>query len=1141
MLSLTLLGPLAVTRDGEPVDGFRSQTEIALLAYLAHTGQVQTRETMADLLWDASSTAQSLSNLRTVLSRLRKRVGDELVVTRKTVALRVEGGPLADSLRLQQNLRAIRAPGTVAEASQLAATLSTYGGDFLADFYLPGAPRFNDWVNGEQERLRRGVLGALEQLVTLALETSNPPLGIAAAEKWLGIDELDETAHAHLIHLLALNGQGIAALAHYDRLVRLLRDELGVDPEPETAALIVRVGRGDIVVVTPDRSTPRPVLAHNLPRELTPFIGRTAERAVLVARLLDRAYPLVTVIGEGGMGKTRLALAAARYLIADGAPLKSIFADGVWFVSLAGIDGQGAPREALAVAIGSALGLSFHGDRSPSDQLLMLIPAYSCLLVLDNFEHLLETDAPDLVVDLLRAGAGIDLLVTSRVPLDLSSEFVVRLGGLPIPEAGAMQPAGNALRGEAEAFDCVRLFTDRASRTGQPFELGDCVDDVVTICRSVAGAPLGIELAAARVGHMSCADIAASIASNLDFLATRQRDVPLRHRSMRAAFEYSWSLLNPGAQRTLAGASVFRGGFDEPAAAAILGVGAGELSQLVDHSLLERDAQERYVMHELLREFAADKRRVRDTLDEQSGGADIVACHGHYYLALVGGLAEGSADSEALLVLAAADLDNVRRAWRWAVGGPHPSALATAWQGLWRFYMRRSLFQEGVEAFFAAQAALEDVGRTTAEHGSITMRLQVARASLLNVLNRYAEAIILAEAVLTYAEVESDAVLRAYAHLLWGTALFRQGHFVAAREHLERGLAESHDTDLGGLEAELRRRLGTTLIEQAQIGRAREELERALTLYRGATNLVGEANLLGDLGWMEQRAHHPDVAHDYHTAALAIQRELDNRHGMTLALINLAGVCGMQRRFEQEIDHLRDARGNLERIDDRYHRSLVNHALGLAWSRVGAYDQAQPYYEQSIAIDLAVGDEAGLAWSHNNLGLLYNHLGDYDTALALHQEALATSQRLRVATTEGLAWSRIAQDLCALGRLDDSIAAFRSAIAIQIEHSQQVWLIESQAGLAHAYADAGRGDEALEQVEELLPQLGDMTKQGAREPFRVYWNCYCVLQGAGDERAAAVLADARRELQRQANDIRDAALRDSYLHNIPSNRCILAV
>lgn len=1153
MLSLNLLGQVAITRDGVPISRFRSQAEIALLAYLAHTGQPHGRAVVADLLWDARSTGQSLSNLRTVLSRLREDAGDELIITRKTVALRPETRRNVDSARLQLELQTIGRPYSPEEAARLAAALQRYHGDFLAGFYLAGAPRFNEWVVVEQERLRQLVFSSLENLIGYALQSPNPPLGIEAARQCLAIDELNETAHARLITFLALSGRTNAALTHYDQLVKLLDTELGLVPQRSTAALMERIRKGELTAAPPHAPRERYAIHHNLPRELTPFVGRATERAALVERLLDPSFPLVTLTGEGGMGKTRLALAAAGDVVAtDEAGAEPIFRDGVWFVPLATVDGHALAREAVAAAIGAAMRLYFHGERQPSDQLLALLQGKSCLIVLDNFEHLLAGDSPDLVIDLLRAAPGVQLLATSRAPLEMNSEYVVRLAGLPVPQDPS-RPAGEiGLTREPDAteYDSVRLFAERAARTGEPFHLTECAADVIAICRYLDGMPLGIELAAAGLSRMSCAEIAAGIAANIDFLATERRDVPKRQRNMRAVFNYSWDLLTPAARQALARASVFRGGFGPEAAAAVIGPTTGQMDVLVKHSLLERDASGRYAMHELLREFAAGKMAQEGNNDHAAESAEnrVRERHGTYYLNLVGKVTPIGERAEVTAAAALTDIDNIRQAWRWAADGttvdgqsrPHSADLAVALDGLLIFYARRSLFREGEESFGNALAALQTDSPAAPETQWIQARLLVARATLLNTLNRYEEAVTLAKEVIDFADTHQDSLLLARGCLQWGTALYRQGHYDDALALLNRGLTAAITAGLGSIEADIRRRIGTSLLEKGAVDTARRELEQALLIYRQSGIRIGEGDVLNDLGWLEQRAMNLDVARVRLTAGIAIQRELDVQHGVTMGLINLSAVVEMLGNYDEAHALRLEALDILETIDDRYHRSLVNHGIGLQLSRLGNYDGARMYYERSIAIDREVGNAAGVAWTNNNLGLLYNHLGQYETALALHQESLQTARELGARTAEGLALSRIGQDMYGLGRLEESRAALEAAAGIQHEMHQRVWEIESNAGLANTCLDLGQKEQALALVELILPKLDDRALHGAREPFRVCWNCYRVLAAMDDIRATSVLAAACADLRHQADTIQNEALRRSYLENVPVHRFILS-
>lgn len=230
--------------------------------------------------------------------------------------------------------------------------------------------------------------------------------------------------------------------------------------------------------------------------------------------------------------------------------------------------------------------------------------------------------------------------------------------------------------------------------------------------------------------------------------------------------------------------------------------------------------------------------------------------------------------------------------------------------------------------------------------------------------------------------------------------------------------------------------------------------------------------------------------------------------------------------------------GRLE-LDDPYQRSLLNHSLGVLLSRVGDYNAAHTCYLRSLEIDHEIGDRAGMAWTQNNLGLLYNHLGDAKTGLAYHNEALRSSRERGARTVQGIAYLGIGQDLYELGRLDASCTAYRAALAIQDEFGQNLRAVEAKSGLARSLLALKQTSEALVLVNEVLDYLATNTLQGARQPFLVYLNCFRVLQGNNDPRAASLLREAYLLLQQQADLIENAAWRDSFLHNIQTHQALL--
>lgn len=404
---------------------------------------------------------------------------------------------------------------------------------------------------------------------------------LAVAQRQLQLEPWLEAAHRAIMTAHARLGDRNAALAQFEQCERQLSDELGVEPEDATRELRRQIF--DNSLDTP--STPE--AATNVPLHNGRFFGRKAEQALLLQRLVDPAYRLLTIVGAGGMGKTRLAVEVGRQAMAS-------FPHGVWFVALDAVNGG---AEQVKIAVGEALGLEQQGKQLTGEQVLAILRERRALLIFDNCKLLL--DALAFVPDWLRRAPQLVILATSREPLGFQAEALIALGGLP---------TGATALSAAEA-----LFAERAQMARDDFVLsGEQLPLVRQICAQVDGAPLGIALAAAWVRRRSLAQIHDEIGRSLDFLSTRMRDVDLRHRSMRAVFETSWQLLDSDAQTVLAALSVFPATFTAQAAAAVARATPADLDTLCEKSLLQQwHEPERYTLHSLLRWFAAEKLAAR--------------------------------------------------------------------------------------------------------------------------------------------------------------------------------------------------------------------------------------------------------------------------------------------------------------------------------------------------------------------------------------------------------------------------------------------------------------------------------------------------------------------------------------------------
>jgi predicted ATPase len=412
------------------------------------------------------------------------------------------------------------------------------------------------------------------------------------------------------MHVLVLSSQRSAALAQYEICRRILVRDLRVELEAATTALYEQIrdretGRqGDKETSTQAgvqslSQSPRLLVApaprHNFPAQTTLLIGRETELVELGTSLENPACRLVTIVGPGGIGKTRLALAAATEQALT-------FTHGAAFVPLAAI----SSATFLAPAIMTALDVALQGQRDPRDQLLEYLREKELLLLLDNFEQLLAPDLREeesgavLLTDMLQRAPRVTLLVTSRERLALEGEWVFDLAGLSYPLDDPIDGV--------EAYESVQLFLQRAGQVRRQFALVEGeARAVARICRLVEGLPLAIKLAAAGLRTRSCAAIADAIERNLSVLATGLRAVPERHRSMWATFEHSWRLLSDEERQVFPRLSVFRGGFEEDAAAQVAQATPQLLAGLIDKSLLRWDGVARYDLHEMVRQYAGEK------------------------------------------------------------------------------------------------------------------------------------------------------------------------------------------------------------------------------------------------------------------------------------------------------------------------------------------------------------------------------------------------------------------------------------------------------------------------------------------------------------------------------------------------------
>lgn len=929
-VSISLLGAMSAQGGNGQALGFRTDKIRALLAYLLlEEERPHQRHALAAMFWPEMSDALALKNLRQSLHRLQQAFAAStpdlstslLVITRQTVQCRRPPKLVVDVHTFEALLSATQAHQHRLLhlchdcLERLAQAVSLYQGELLAGFGLPGAAGFDEWLLFWRERLQQRMIAALGNLAEAHTQRKETEAALPYAARLVQLDPFREEAHRQLMRLYVLRGEHAKALAQYESCRRLLQEELGVEPAPDTTALYRQIGAQHSGEMAAAESTKTAVLYH-FPMQFTPFVGREHELQQIEEQFLDPTCRLLTLVGPGGIGKTRLSLRAAERLAGKG-----LFPDGITFMPLAAVQ----TKESLLSALLNGLNVTLSARREPREELFNHLRGRQCLLVLDNFEQLLQeraqTGAAGLLAELLGAAPGLRLLVSSHVPLQLQAERRLPVAGLDYPEADVLPPA-------AAAHGAVRLFVESARQANAAFALTDAnVGAVLEICRMVQGAPLALELAAAWTRVIDCPTIVREIGRNLDFLSSAARDRPGRHQSLAAVFAYSWQLLAPDEQNVLAHLAHFRGSFSLEAGAQIAGATPLIVARLLDKSLLQRRRDGRYEFHELLRRFAA-RQAVGDRQTAQR--------HSDYYLALITAREKAFYGPQPRQAIAAVqpDLANIRQAWQWAAEQQQRAAVERSAGAIGRFYQTAALLQEGDELFAQVIAAF---GPSSC--------LLTWRASFLSKLGRQPDAMRLAQQALALAKDNAS-------------------------------LAEAHSV------------IGELLSREGQIEEAVAHQKQALATFRTASDLQRLARSLRRMVLAHWRGGDHEQALAYFRQALPVHEAIGEKRGLAQLHNLLAGVYYERGDLSQALAYVQEAQTLYEAIGDKLDAAVVAANLARLYGDMGQFEAALASNQQAIAISEELGDRPGLARDLGNRGLILATMGQFDDSLDFYYQAL---------------------------------------------------------------------------------------------------------------------------------------------------------
>jgi predicted ATPase/DNA-binding SARP family transcriptional activator len=729
-LKIYTLGDFRILRGGEPFDPLRSRKAQALLIYLASTSESHSREVLANLLWSDSSQTRAMSNLRDVIHALRTHLAPFVDISRYSISLNPESQVWIDVAELETALSLIQdSGGTISAkiANELDTALKLYQKDFLEGFYLRGATGFEEWQIVERERIRLAALEGFNASIQYQLDEGNYKKGILYARRALVLEPLMEVGHQQLMRLLALSGRSSEALLQYETCHQILEKELGVEPSEETKSLYENLLKGEKLPGVPARQ-PR----HNLPLPLSKLIGRDETLTQIVQQLGETDCRLLTLIGVGGIGKTRLGLHAAAMAIDQ-------YPDGVWLVELASFN----EAELLPDEIADIFGVSAQEARSGvgvMDILIDFLKEKTLLLVLDNCEHLIEACA-SFADSLLNGCPNVKILATSREALGIYQENILPVSPLSLP------PPESPME-RLERYSAIQLFLERAANVQPGFHLTeDNRAALADICWQLEGIPLAIELAAARVRVISLDQIATRLQDRFRLLTGGPRTALPRHQTLQATMDWSYGLL-PHLERTLLRRlSVFSGGWTLKAAEEVAGhkdISKQEvldlISNLVDKSLVlveDRGLKVRYRMLETVRQYGLRM------LSEEGELEEARQRHADYFVLLAEQADEELRDArqvEAVEVLDS-EHDNLRGALRWATNNSKKNMalrlvgalgwywfMRGHWKESWRWFHQANDLESGCDPIIRAKAICRAGG------------LQIIRGNLIGTVELVEEA-----------------------------------------------------------------------------------------------------------------------------------------------------------------------------------------------------------------------------------------------------------------------------------------------------------------------------------------------------------------------------------------------------------------
>ena len=788
----------------------------------------------------------------------------------------------------------------------------------------------------------------------------------------------------------------------------------------------------------------------NLPVQSTPFVGRQDEMAEIARLMVSEDCRLLTLLGPGGTGKTRLSLAYAQQAFDLGK-----YQHGVFFVPLAPLTNP----DLMVTAIAEAIQFEFSGPLPQDGQLLTYLHQKEMLLVLDNFEHLVE--GANFIGEILQAAPRVKVIATSREKLNIRGEWLLTIDGMQVPEWIAPE--------ESENYDAVQLFVLSAERAVPDFALTpENREDIVRVCQLVYGMPLAIELAAAWVELLSLDEIVSEIETSLDFLETDMRDIPERHRSIRAVFEYSWNLMDEQERDVFIKLAIFRDGFTREAAQRVAGASLRVLTSLVSKSLVKRLDTGRYRIHELLRQYAEeilgeDKALEHTTWEKQS----------EYFLDLLQKQGDEFQHGDFMLAMDTidAEIQNARCAIMFAIEQRNAAGLSGFMSALYAFFESRNMHHDGVELFGKIVDAFQSDEANQLVYAQGLIRLGVSKIRLA----KFDEAQELIEEGYAIATVLDNTMERGLAKMWWSYIAMSFGDYENALKYGNEAIdlikITNRPVDLSSISGHV----GYIHYLMGNYETAKDMMEAGMNMVGGSNNLLALAYSENNLGEVLREMGNYDKAQALFTSAHEKFVKMGSQRGVAFSLNNLAGLVIRLMKYEEAEQMYKKSYSIHKKIGDRVGEAHSMSALGNIALFTGRFKRAKDFFQQSLKMRRELNDQRGIGDSLQDMGWVSVTMGNLEAGKQYHTDSLTIRRTINDPRGISESLGYLGEAALREENYDTARQYFEESreIALRINNLMQIaW---ATANISVVDIEMGNAEAAKDGMKSLMGQLDDIS------------------------------------------------------------------